>query len=202
MAIATETFSATPTGWTRVRGSLALSRVTADDTGAAVSSTASNETFRRDVDLGGVDQFSECDVVGAGADANRSVFVCARMGTGSTPSFYSAVVNANARTMTLLRYANPTSASPLTPTTTITIPTAPFKLRLEVEGSAVRSLLNGEVILTATDSTIGSGTFGGLAFYNCGSGTLPPLRVDNWRAGLLADDVPGPPPGRFLIASV
>lgn len=184
-----ETFAATPSGFTRLRGSVALSRITADNSGAALSTT--NEGFRKDVDLGGPDQIVEETVVASGADANRTVFLWARVGSGSTPAFYAVALNANAGTMTLLRYSTPSAATALgSGTTTVTIPTAPFRFRFEVIGSQLRALTNGIERLAVTDTAITAGNFAGLAFYNCGTATTPALRVDDWRAGLPRDFTP------------
>lgn len=205
MAIVTEPWTATPstTDWTRVRGSVNLARFATDNTGY-VPATVSNENFRRNFELGGLAQFAECPVAGAGADANRTVFLHLRMtSSGTTPSSYSVTFNAQAGTIGLLRYNTPTSVTPLRTGVGVTVPATPFLLRMEVEGSTLRGLIAGEEVITTTDSgSVLTGTAPGLAFYNCGTDSPPRLRVGQWRAGLLTDSVTtGPEPGRGLLAA-
>lgn len=204
MAIVTETWASAPStsDWTPVRGTVALARAASDDTGYAPSTT--NENYRRNFNLGGQSQFAECPVVGAGADNNRTVFLHLRMTlTGSTPSSYAITFNAQARTIGALRYNTPTSVTPLRTGVGVTVPATPFLLRMEVEGSTLRGLIEGEEVITTTDSgSTLTGTAAGLAFYNCGTDSPPRLRVGQWRAGLLTDSVAiGPEPGRGLLAA-
>lgn len=204
MAIVVEPWTATPstTDWTRVRGSVALTRVASDNTGYAPSAT--NENYRRNFDLGGLAQFAECPIVAAGADNNRTAFLHLRMTlTGSTPSSYSVTFNAQAGTIGLLRYNTPTSVTPLLTGVGVTVPATPFLLRMEVEGATLRGLIAGDVVISTTDSgTALTGTAPGLAFYNCGTNSPPLLRVGQFRAGLLTDSVvDGPELGRGLLAA-
>ena len=196
MAVVEENFSATPSNWSTVRGGVALSRISSDDSGAILSTT--NGTVRKTFDIGGINQFSECDVVASGDDADRSVFVMARMQNTGTAGFYAFTLNANKGTGALLLYVSSSSASPVT-SFNIAVPAAPFRMRLEVEGTSLRGLINGSVVATGSNSTIAVGNYAGLGFFNCGTTATPPLRVDNWRAGLLTDVVDsGPPPGQFI----
>lgn len=210
MAIVTETFNATPTGWTQIRptsGGVGLSQ-NADNTGAA-RSFETNESFRRNFDTGGLSQFSECDVPSNGSDANRSLFLYARVPVNGSTNFYALFINANAGTSSILRYSNATTAAQITGISNYSYPTTNFKVRLEVTRSGttdtLRGFINGTQFISSTyaaSSTTFVGQACGLAFYNCGTANPPPLRVDNWRAGLLTDPLPvdGPELGRGLLA--
>ncbi|WFG47496.1 hypothetical protein [Pseudonocardia alni] len=189
MAITTENFSAAISGWTTVRGSVALARVAADNSGSIASET--NGNARRDFDTGSADMFTEVDVVAAGADANRTIFLMARCtsagGANSTTAqnYYAGALNANAGTLSVLRYTNG-AATALVSGLSVSVPATPFKYRIEVEGSTVRVFIGGTQVWSGTDTSITSGTRGGVGFYN--AGTTPVARIDNFRTGALADD--------------
>lgn len=189
MAIATEDFSAAISGWTTVRGTVALARVASDNSGSIASTT--NGNARRDFDTGSPDMFTEVDVVAAGADDNRTIFLMARCtsagGANSTTAqnYYAGALNAQAGTLSVLRYTNG-AATALVSGLGVSIPATPFKYRIEVEGSTVRVFIGGAQVWSGTDSNITSGTRGGVGFYN--AGTTPVARVDNFRTGALADD--------------
>lgn len=214
MAIASETFDSTGArpGWTSVRSSYAVTGY-AGGVGIMPSRTSgtsnqTNGTARRDSDLGGVDQFCECDVTAPGADSDRTLFLYCRMGTGSSPAFYAAALNANASTIAFLRYSNPTSANPLVTNIQVSVPAAPFPVQFQVEGTGttvtLRYWIGGELASTTTDtssSRLLTGNYAGLGSYRAlavGDASAV-LHVDNWRAGLLSDLAPaGPPLGQFL----
>lgn len=186
MAITTENFSAAISGWTTVRGSVALARVAADNSGSIASTTNGNS--RRDFDTGSADMFTEFDVVAAGADANRTIFPMVRCTTAAQQTYYAAALNANAGTLSVIRYTNGTTLA-LVSGMAVSIPAAPFKLRLEAEGRTIRVLINGTLIGEWTDNDSGAlltNSRGGVGFFN--AGTTPVARVDNVRIGALADD--------------
>jgi hypothetical protein len=189
VAIVTEDFSAAISGWTTVRGTVALARVASDNSGSIASTT--NGNARRDFDTGSPDMFTEVDVVAAGADDNRTIFLMARCtsagGANSTTAqnYYAGALNAQAGTLSVLRYTNG-AATALVSGLGVSIPATPFKYRIEVEGSTVRVFIGGAQVWSGTDSNITSGTRGGIGFYN--AGTTPVARVDDFRTGALADD--------------
>lgn len=172
------------------------------------SSSQTNGTARRDVDLGGVDQFCECDVTAPGADSDRTLFLYCRMGTGSSPAFYAAALNANSSTISFLRYSSPSSTNPLVTNIRVSVPAAAFPVQFQVEGTGttvtLRYWIGGELASSTTDtssSRLLTGNYAGLGSYrSLGVSTSEAvLHVDNWRAGLLSDLAPaGPPPGQFL----
>lgn len=198
MTIHTEDFTATLTGWTTVRGSVPLERVTTDNSGSIRSST--NGNARRDASVGNADMFTEVDVVAAGADADRSIFVMTRCGTGtgnSAQTYYAALLNAGRSELTLLRYVN-AAAAPLVANLSVSIPSTPFRYRLESEGSTHRVIIGDTEVGEWSDSAVPDSAYGGVGFYNAGTGTTPLARIDNFRTGALADETAGPPPGQFL----
>jgi hypothetical protein len=211
MTITTETWSATPTGWGRLtnRGTVDLSRVAADNTGAALSAT--NENYRRTTSLGGLDQFVECPMAGNGVDANRTLFLTARHPNSATFTCYAMGLNANAGTLVALRYVSGSASNITTGQNTgwTWSPGDLFQFRVTGSGATVTLALyrNGTSIYTTTDvdasRIVASGnTYAGLGFYNCGTDSPPALRVGQWRAGLVSDLAAptGPEPGRFLLA--
>lgn len=218
MAIVTEDFSATGTrpGWTTVRSNYPVTGYS-DGTGTVPSlngstSAVMNASARRDVDLGGIEQFTECSVVGLDSTADRTLFLYGRMGTGSTPSFYAVAMNRNLGTVSLLRYANPTSATAVLSGFSYAYPTGVFAARFWVEGTGsavtMRLFVNGSEVVNAVDTTSSrllTGNYGGFGAYRAlsgGNGTTPLVKIDDWRAGLLSDLAPaGPEPGRGLLAA-
>ncbi len=178
--------------WTMVRGTgAALTVNTADNSG--IINTTSNAAARCDGGAtGSANMFAECDVVAAGADANRSIFVHARFSGSGTfnataNTSYALTINAQAGTWALLWYSD-TAATAIIATTAITLPAAPFKIRIECQGSTIRAYIGGALVGTVTDTKIPTGQFGGIGFFN--GGTV--ARVDNFRVGTLTD------PGTFF----
>lgn len=213
MAIVSETFSAAPSGFSLFRGSVALSRITTDNTGAILSTT--NGAVRNTNSLGGLDQFAEMNLTAPGVGADRSFFLYTRLPstittTTSTHTYYALTGNANNGTMTVLRY-NANTVTNLSGTLTGQSYSAGdlMQFRTTGTGSAVTltAVRNGAQIYTIDDTASNrivsaDATFAGLGFFNCGTSSPPPLRVDNWRAGLLSDLAPaGPELGRGLLAA-
>lgn len=206
MALYTETFDATPTGFTRVRSTTGTATVNASGGVGNISaaSSSSNQFFRKEFDTGSPDMFAEMDILNIGSTGDQRLGLMIRcISTGAEDStavqnYYHMFVNPPVGVWTLLRWING-AATALVADTPTTLPAYPYKIRLEAQGTTIRAYIGGVKMYDAADSggsSLSTYTRGGIMAFN----GVATNTFDNLRIGALADDVAGPEPGRMLLA--
>jgi hypothetical protein len=129
------------------------------------------------------DQYAEVtvDATGIGYGNNTIGGVGCRWNGVNSPnhSMYEAIW-INAAPTAELRINKMINATLTTIASTAYSPNAPFTLALECEGSTLRLLLNGTVVLTATDTELASGSAAIVVRSDSG---VPLPTLDDWSAG-------------------
>ena len=152
---------------------------------------------------GSTDMYSEVHVDTATnlGGADRRIILLVRA-TQAEQTYYSAILSLTNGLLSFIEWAGagaPVGGGPINGDVPVTVPATPFVFRFEAEGDELRGYFDDELVNTATRTGGPTGTRGGLGARDAGTN----VRFDEFRVGALADLVPsGPPPGRFLIASM
>jgi hypothetical protein len=129
------------------------------------------------------------NVAHSGGGTNTTCSVLGRTTNDSTVTFYRSVVtirtSGELNDVSLLRTVSGTSTTLATDTTDWA---ANDVIAIQMVGSTIRTIKNGVENLSATDSNITTGLYGGLRYFSDGTGSQ--CIWDNWR---INDVLPGGP---------
>lgn len=188
----------TENGWTSLTAN-ARFPVKSNQMGMARGASDPNVAYQFNVEPNafvGADQFVQADVTAVtGTDYGRPTVALRvekvagtnnfngyylRVTPGATPEIAIRKRNANASDTTLAA-VNPAS-----------VPSAPYTLRLEAEGGALRGYVNGTLVVNGTDATPHTaGRYAGVGMRYEGDGAYG-QRMDNFKSGDLAAVSVGP----------
>ena len=138
-----------------------------------IDASGADGTARHSTTLGSADHYAEIDVVGAQGDQS----VCVRFAAAAN-TFYMFRHNSSSPGEYEI-YKRVAGSFTLLASVTEAVPALPYRLRAEVEGTALRLYVNGALKLSDTDGSISGNTQVG--FRMNGSTHI----ADNFEAGVL-----------------
>jgi hypothetical protein len=131
-------------------------------------------------DLGSPDHWVEADVSGFSVGGGSFLIINARGSATDNSNCYMGFVNANTGIPTIGKNVGG-GYSDVAAGTNVGV--AACKLRLEVQGTAIRLYRDGALVASATDSAITAGNYVGFNCFN--NGSFGAVTYDNFRCGAL-----------------
>lgn len=177
MAHIADDFESGVANWSTVRGDTGLQVVD----GAVRVNTNTNGNVRNDLRIGSGDMVVDVRVTDIPNSVNCAAFVMSRCaaGTGTgAQTYYALQTHRQAQTYAVLKYSN-AAATPLASNVPTTVPTPPYRMRIEVQGAVVRAYIDDLLLGTWTDtSPLPASDMAGIGFHNAQAGVF----MDDFRA--------------------
>lgn len=162
--------------WTEVAGDWHV----ASNTGAYASNTEG--TARAEADVSSADHYAQITIVAMNASGNCQLGPCARFASGANTCYAVRVINPIAAGVRLIKLVSGALTDLDTQSFTVSPPNV---VKLECNGSAIKSYIDTTVYNSVTDTAITTGTRGGMFAYNSLTDTTS-VRADVWSLSDLA----------------
>ncbi len=171
------------------------------------SSRSLGSVYYSSIEPSRADYTVEADVFVASNVPNDAIGVIGRYDPNGTATSYVAAYDQSTQTWQLLRFSYGTRYILAQTTPQALTPGRSYRIALDMRGTQLRMFLDGEPILSATDTGISIGTAGFGAGFGLGLDSpaltdATGLHIDNFRVSPPAADVAGPKPGTVLGAAL